>query len=190
MKPGPLAVSASKVRRNNAAPTTSVKVKAICAVTIIFRSRTPPKAVPPRSRSDDISERRPACQAGASPLKRPAATLATKAKSKRRESTPTCNAVGAVPGGRNAMRVRTATGATAIPSNPPSSAIRRLSARSCLASRPREAPRASLVPISRSRADPRARNRPETFKQARPNNTAVTANSTHNGSNSRRLSEE
>ena len=64
--------------------TTSVKVKAICAVTIIFRRRTPPNAVPPRSRSDDTSDRRPACQAGASPLKTPAVTLATNAKSKRR----------------------------------------------------------------------------------------------------------
>ena len=96
MKPGPLAINASRVRRNNPAPTTSVKVKAICAVTITFRTRTLPNAVPPRSRSDDTTERLPTCQAGASPLNKPAVILATNAKSKRRESTAACKAVGAV----------------------------------------------------------------------------------------------
>ena len=51
---------------------------------------------------------------------------------------------------------------------------------------PREAPSANRVLISRSRADPRARNRPATFKQARPNNTAVAANSTQSGCDSLR----
>ena len=64
-KPGPFAINASRVRTNNAAPTTSVKVKAICAVTITFRSRTPPNAVPPRSRSDD-TKRTPPCLPGRS----------------------------------------------------------------------------------------------------------------------------
>ena len=40
-------------------PLPAIKVKAICAVTITFRSRTPPNAVPPRSRSDDTSESSP-----------------------------------------------------------------------------------------------------------------------------------
>ena len=97
-KPGPFAISASRVRTNNAAPMTSIKVKAICAVTMTFRSRTPPNAVPPRSRSDDTSDRRPDCQAGARPLKTPAATLTANANSNRRESTPACKAfAGGVP---------------------------------------------------------------------------------------------
>jgi hypothetical protein len=37
------------------------------------------------------------------------------------------------------------------------------------------------VLISRSRADPRARNSPATFRQARPSRIAVPANSTHSG---------
>ncbi len=126
-KPGPFAISASSVRTNKAAPMTSVKVKAICAVTMVFRSRTPPNAVPPRSRSDDTSDRRPECHAGARPLKTPAATVARNANSKRRESMAACKAVAALSFGRDAIRACTAIGEAAIPSTPPASAISRLS---------------------------------------------------------------
>ena len=116
-KPGPLAINASRVRTNNAAPTTRIKVKAICAVTITFRSRTPPNAVPPRSRSDDTSERRPACQAGARPLKTPAATLAPKREEQQSASRrPRAKRVArGASRGRNAIRVRTASGAATAP---------------------------------------------------------------------------
>ena len=146
--PGPFAISASRVRTNRAAPTTKVNVRAICTVTIILRMRTLPKAVPPRSRSAVKSECRCACQPGARPLRRPDATLTASAKSKRRESTPACNAFGAFPCGRNAMRIRTASGAAAVPSRPPASAISKLSVRSCRPRRPREAqgkPRPNLT---------------------------------------------
>ncbi len=63
-KPGPLAMSASRLRTNNAASTTNVNVKAICAVTIIFRSRALPNAVPLRSPSDAASERLPGLPGG------------------------------------------------------------------------------------------------------------------------------
>jgi hypothetical protein len=48
------------------------------------------------------------------------------------------------------MSVRMAVGASATPSDPPAKARRMLSAKSCRPIRPREAPRASLVLISRS----------------------------------------
>ena len=88
------------------------------------------------------------------------------------------------------MRTRTAMGAAAMPSSPPASAISKLSATSCRASRPLEAPSASLVAISRARVEARARKSPETFRQTRPNSTAVTANNIHSGSDSCRLSSE
>ena len=161
---------------------TSVKVRAICVMTMVLRSCTPRNAVPARSRSDDMTERRPACQAGARPLNTPDARLAATAKSSRRESMDACKAVAAVLRGSKAMRARTTNGAaSADPRIPPTSAISRLSARSCRPSRPRDAPSANRVPISRSRADPRARNSPVTFKQARPSSTAVAANRNHNG---------
>jgi hypothetical protein len=53
-----------------------MRVSVICAVTINLRRRTPLKPVPARSRSDDASDRRPACHAGARPLKTPAITVA------------------------------------------------------------------------------------------------------------------
>ena len=84
------------------------------------------------------------------------------------------------------MSALMASGANTTPSNPPTSAIRTLSARSCRPIRPREAPSANLVLISRSRADPRARKRPATFRQAKPNSTAVAANKTQSGCESLR----
>jgi len=84
------------------------------------------------------------------------------------------------------MRVRIAKGASITPSDPPVSAIRTLSASNCRPIRPREAPNANRVLISRSRADPRARKRPATFRQARPNNNAVAANRTQSGCDSLR----
>ena len=61
-------------------------MKAICAVTIAFRSRTPPNAVPLRSLSEEISTRRPACRAGAKPLRTPAAT--SQRRGSDRDRTP------------------------------------------------------------------------------------------------------
>ena len=184
--PGPLSMSAFKVRTNNAAPTTRINVRAICNVTMALRRRTAPKAVPPRSRSDSANERRPACKAGAKPLKIPAAMLTRNANSRRRKSMPDCKAFAAVSRGRNAMSARTASGASATPSKPPASAMSRLSARSWRPMRPRDAPRARRVLISRSRAEPRARKRPATFRQARHKSTAVAANSTQSGCDSLR----
>ncbi len=66
----------------------------------------------------------------------------------------------------------------------------KLSASNCRPILHGEAPNANRVAISRSRADPRARNSPDTFKQARPKSTAVTANSTQSGCFNRRLSVE
>ena len=83
-----------------------------------------------------------------------------------------------------------ATGANNTPSVPPVSAKRRLSAKNCRPIRPREAPKANRVLISRMRAEPRARKRPATFKQARPNRTAVAANRTQSGSESARRKPE
>ncbi len=56
--------------------------------------------------------------------------------------------------GRNAIRARMASGATATPRMPPARARRTRSARSCRPMRPREAPRARRVPISRPLAEP------------------------------------
>ena len=69
-----------------------------------FRRRTPPNAVPPAPASEEISDLRPACRAGAKPLKTPAATLTRNANSNRRESTADCRAFAAVSRGRNAIR--------------------------------------------------------------------------------------
>ena len=120
-----------------------------------------------RSLSEEMSDPRPACRAGAKPVRKPVATLTSNAKSNRRVSTTDCRAFAAASRGRNAMSARMASGASTTPSDPPASASRTLSARSCRPIRPREAPSANRVLISRSRADPRARNRPATFRQAR-----------------------
>src|SRR5207249_4846955 len=53
-----------------------------------------------------------------------------------------------------------------------------LSARSCRPIRPRDAPNANLVLISRWRAEPRANISPATFRQARARSTAVATNKT------------
>ena len=68
-KPGPLASRPVSVRRNRAAPMTRMREKATWRVTIILRRRTPPKPVPPRSRSELTTLSPPAWRAGARPLK-------------------------------------------------------------------------------------------------------------------------
>ena len=78
--PGPLASKPASVRTNRAAPMTRMRERATCTVTMHLRSRTPPKAVPPRSRSEEIRLPEPAWSAGARPLRSPAAKLAKKAK--------------------------------------------------------------------------------------------------------------
>ena len=88
------------------------------------------------------------------------------------------------------MSTSIAAGASATPSTPPARANSTLSARSCRPIRPREAPSASRVLISRSRADPRARKRPATFRQARPNNIPVATNRTQSGCDNRRRRRE
>ncbi len=170
---------------NKAAPVRRISVKAICAVTIALRTRKPRKAVPARSPSV-ISAPRPACRAGVSPVKSPAAMLTRVANSNMRPSMAACNASAAVLRGRKEISALMASGANITPSNPPARAIRRLSATSCRPIRPRDAPRANLVLISRSRADPRARKSPATFRQAKPSSNAVAANNTQSGCESLR----
>ena len=64
----------------------------------------------------------PAWRAGARPLKRPAAMLATNAKASRRRLRAARTAVAARSCGRNAMSARMASGATAAPRTPPAKA--------------------------------------------------------------------
>ena len=84
-KPGPLASRPVSVRRNRAAPMRRMREKATWRVTIALRRRTPPKPVPPRSRSELTRLSPPAWRAGARPLSRPAAMLAKKRESRAGE---------------------------------------------------------------------------------------------------------
>ncbi len=189
--PGPFAMSASRVRTNNAASTTSVNVKAICAVTITFRSRTLAErraaSLPERRR-----QRTPAGLPGGSE---------TAAETRDHTGRKGKEQQGRVDSGVQVHWPRCRAGGRR------SELARRPERRRSRAIRPRARsagcqPEADVPGVrakrpgpaacrSRDRGPmPRARNRPETFKQARPSSTAVTANSTHRGSARRRRSPE
>ncbi len=134
--------------------------------------RAPPRAA---SLSGSTSEGREAVSAGRRPKMAPVAIESRKANPSTRPSTAmlprSSSSVALMPhaavrSGRMADRSSVAQRAKSTPRTPPATARSVLSVSSCLTSRPRPAPRATRIAISRSRPEARAMRRLATLTHA------------------------
>ena len=179
-KPGATWCNAANVRISSPAPASSTMARAISLTTsrlrVLFcRVPEPPRA--PVSFSVALRSAREAWIAGTSPNTMPVRKESSSVNPSTVQSSvtpePWIPILGMLPGFK-ASRARTPEAPMARPSTPPANESSTLSVRSWRTIRPRPAPIAARIAISRDRTPARASSRLATFAQAM-SSTAVTA---------------
>ena len=153
---------------------------AICATTMPVRRRAacrPPLVPRPPPLSTGMRSARRIPARGASPQKSVATVAAASVISIARPSTAISSMRGMSPG-EAAMKARTPTVASTMPSRPPATANTALSVSRYLTIRPWAAPRAERTPSSRARAVARTRARLATSAHARRKTSTTAPTST------------
>ena len=171
-KPGFTAPSAIEVRISRAEPTSSTTASATSLITSMVRAlfwRSPVPERPPLSLRVALRSGRELCSAGIRPNRMPVNPAARTVNASTRQSTPTSEPSRPTRG-RLAVftlsRARIPTTPNAAPATPPASESSTLSVSSCRMMRPRPAPMAARIAISRRRPTARASSRFATLAQA------------------------
>ncbi len=181
-KPGSTRASAASVRSRLPLPATSTMLAAISATIRPPRRRRAgrPELAPAASRSGRNGSRRQIRTAGSTPATSPAASPAASVQATPAAPSLTASSRGVAGGARPRSTARDAPPSSS-PTAAAATATSRLSAISCLTTRPRPAPRASRSASSESRPMARVRNRLPALTAATSSTRAAAASSSSSG---------